>query len=43
MSAHMVVLPTPTSVQAVFTETANGRAPPGASKGMPVVLIVIAR
>ena len=37
ISAHMLVLPTPTSLQAVFTETANGLAPSGASQELQVV------
>ena len=40
MSAHIVVLPTPTSLQAVLTGTANGRTPSG-SPGAPEVRIVI--
>src|SRR5580698_6307073 len=41
MSAHIVVLPTPTSLQAVFTGTANGFTSSGASRGTAVQWIVI--
>jgi hypothetical protein len=43
MSADIVVLPRPTTLQAVFTETVNGLALSGTSQEMPLVWIVIAR
>ena len=43
ISAHIVVLPTPTSLQAVFTETAKGLAVLRMSEKLPVVCDCIAR
>jgi hypothetical protein len=43
MSAHIVVLPRLTTLQAVFTETANALALSGMSQEMSLVWIVIAR
>jgi hypothetical protein len=43
MSVHIVVLPRPTTLQAVFTETVNGLALSGTSQEMPLVWILIAR
>jgi hypothetical protein len=42
MSAHIVVLPTPTSLQAVFTGTASGFMPSWASLESAVLQILIA-
>jgi hypothetical protein len=41
MSAHIELLPRPTTLQAVFTDTVNGLALSGTSQDMPVVWIVI--